>query len=164
MRAVLLFFVAGCASLGGAGGGGDGQVDRPMPELVIAPLRGSAAIHLAKLRGKVVLLDLWASWCEPCREEMPLLDDLAVRLRSHGVEIIAVSLDEDRSAAETFLKRRRSWNLTLGHDPSVGDRLSPAAMPTSYVIDRRGILRQVNSGFSRGDMPALEARLRALAR
>jgi thiol-disulfide isomerase/thioredoxin len=157
----------GCASLGGAGGGGGkGQaVGDPMPELHFARLDGRGDIRLAALKGKVVLLDIWASWCVPCKEEMPLLDEMAGRLRRRGVEIIAVSVDEDRANAEAFAGTRPRWTLTLAHDPKgrVPDLLQPAKMPTSYVIDGAGVVRGINSGFDRDDAPRIEARLRQLA-
>jgi thiol-disulfide isomerase/thioredoxin len=123
-------------------------------------------IRLSDYRGKVVLLDIWASWCAPCKEEMPQLDALASRLRGKGVEILAVSIDEDRPAAESFLKTRRKWALTLAHDPAgaVPERLQPPKMPTSYIIDSNGIVRHVNAGFQAGDADRLEAQLLELAR
>jgi len=165
MRLPLLSLVLalGCASLGAAGGSGP-VTDQPMPDLTLKPMHGRAPIRLASLKGKVVLLDLWASWCAPCREELPLLDDLAHRLRGQGVEIIAVSLDEDRAAADELVGLRPRWHLTMVHDPSVGERLNPPAMPSSYLIDARGRLQQVNAGYQPGDIPRIEARLRALAR
>ncbi len=155
--------VAGCASLGAPSGGGGGQrVGRPMPDLSIKTLSGRE-IRLASYRGKVVLLDIWASWCEPCRDELPQLDDIAVRLKARGVEVIAVSVDEDRAQAQAFLEARRKWHMILGHDPSIADQLQPATMPTSYVVDREGTLRYVNGGFRPGDGAKIEARLRDLA-
>ena len=136
-----------------------------MADLVVSEWRSGRDIRVRDLRGTVVLLDIWASWCAPCKEEMPLLDDMARRLRGEDVEIVAVSIDEDRGAAEEFLRTKKTWALTLAHDPQgrVPDRLKPAKMPTSYVIDARGVLRQVTAGFERGDIARLEARLRALA-
>jgi thiol-disulfide isomerase/thioredoxin len=167
MRSLLLGLLLslGCGSLGAAGGGsGSGPVaDQPMPDLTLKPMHGRAPIRLASLKGKVVLLDLWASWCPPCREELPLLDDLAHRLRGQGVEIIAVSLDEDRAAADELVRLRPRWHLTMVHDPSVGERLNPPTMPSSYLIDARGRLQQVNAGYQPGDIERIEARLRALA-
>jgi thiol-disulfide isomerase/thioredoxin len=111
----------------------------------------------------VVLLDVWASWCPPCREELPLLDDLSRRMRGQGVEIIAVSVDEDRAAANELISMRPRWHLTMVHDPSVAERLNPPTMPSSYLIDARGRLQQVNAGYEPGDIERIEARLRSLA-
>jgi len=157
-----LTLTLGCATLGTSGGGGP-ATDQPMPDLTFRTMHGKGPIRLASLKGKVVLLDLWASWCPPCREELPLLDDLAQRLRGEEIEIIAVSVDEDRAAADEFLRRRPRWHLTLAHDPTVAEALNPPTMPSSYVIDARGRLHEVNAGFESGDIHRIEARLRALA-
>lgn len=167
-RALGLLVIAGCAGMGAAGGGtssGALEIGQPMPDVVVHTLAGGRELRLGALRGRVVLLDVWASWCEPCREEMPLLDDIAARLKDDGVEVVAVSVDDDRAKAEEFARMRRRWRLTLAHDPAgaIADRLQPAAMPTAYVVDRDGRLREVATGFSKASAAQLEARLRALA-
>lgn len=151
-----------------AEGGSEAQSDmigQPMPELTVSEFRSEKELDLASLRGKVVLLDIWASWCAPCKEELPMLDDMSKRLASQGVRVLAVSIDEDREAAEAFLSTRKRWNLTLAHDPKghVPEKLQPPKMPTSYVIDSKGVLRHINAGFERADMKVLEAKLRELA-
>jgi thiol-disulfide isomerase/thioredoxin len=112
-----------------------------------------------------VLVDIWASWCAPCKEEMPLLDEMAGRLKDKGVQVIAVSIDEDRESAQEFLSSRPSWSLTVAHDPKgkLPEALHPGKMPSSYVLDADGIIRYVNEGFERGDLKTLEKRLVALA-
>jgi thiol-disulfide isomerase/thioredoxin len=163
---------SGCATAGRGAGGADETagaatqgIGQPMPDIVVSDMRNGREIRLSDLRGKVVLLDIWASWCAPCKEEMPVLDEIARRLRPSGVEVLAVSIDEDKESAERFLRDRKSWALTLAHDPQgrVPERLQPPKMPTSYVIDARGVLRYVNSGYERGDGSRLEAKLRSLA-
>jgi thiol-disulfide isomerase/thioredoxin len=165
MRLAVLTLTAalGCATLGGGGSGRTPETDQPMPELTLRRMHGRGEIHLASLKGKVVLLDLWASWCAPCREELPLLDDLAQRLRGQDIEIIAVSVDEDPAAADELVRLRSRWHLTLAHDPRAADVLNPPAMPSSYVIDARGRLHEINAGFERGDIQRIERRLRELA-
>jgi thiol-disulfide isomerase/thioredoxin len=165
--AALALVASGCATTGGEGGstGKPQEVGDPVPDLVVSHLDGSGKLRLADLRGKVVLLDIWASWCAPCKEEMPLLDELAGRLRKRGVEVVAVSIDEERADAQAFASTRPRWALTLAHDPRgrVPDLLKPTKMPTSYIIDARGVVRAVNAGFERADLPRIEAQLRELA-
>ncbi|HEX2659444.1 MAG TPA: TlpA disulfide reductase family protein [Polyangia bacterium] len=155
------------ASAGGKAGGkkSGGRVGAPMPSVIVRELNGKRKIDLGALQGKAVLVDIWASWCAPCMEEMPLLDDMATRLKKKGIEIIAVSVDEDKESATTFLGSRPSWSLTVAHDPEgkVPEILRPAKMPTSYVLDGEGIIRFVNEGFERGDLAKLESRLKTLA-
>ena len=166
--ALIPVLVGSCATLGAVGGGGGGAVKgvgEPMPDLAVEGFWNRKEMRLSELRGKVVLLDIWASWCVPCKDEMPTLDEIARKLQNRGVEVVAVSIDEDRAAAEQFLKKRKRWSLTVAHDPvgAVPDRLQPEKMPTSYVIDRAGILRHINAGFEPADAARIEAQLAALA-
>jgi thiol-disulfide isomerase/thioredoxin len=140
-------------------------IGQPAPDLLLTALNGGKNIRLSELKGKVVLLDVWASWCAPCKEELPMLDDMAARLRKKGVEIVAVSVDENRQDAEAFVQERPSWSIQLAHDPEgkVPGALQPPKMPSSYVIDRAGVIRDANFGFSRDDAEKIEARLVELA-
>jgi thiol-disulfide isomerase/thioredoxin len=142
-----------------------GKVGAPMPSVLVKHFEGGGKIDLGSLKGKVVLVDIWASWCAPCMEEMPLLDDMAGRLKKKGVQIIAVSVDEDKESAQAFLSSRPSWSLTVAHDPKgkLPEVLQPSKMPSSYVVDAEGIIRYVNEGFERGDLKVIEKRLVALA-
>lgn len=160
LTALALWLCAGCAT---APRGPVPIAPRPMP-LVMDALPGSGRVDLSALKGKVVLLDLWASWCPPCKEELPVLDQMARRLAAEGVVIVAVSVDEDRAAARAFAERRGDWALTLAHAPQVAEELQPPKMPSSYLIDRTGTLRYMNAGYEPGDAALLEARLRELAR
>jgi thiol-disulfide isomerase/thioredoxin len=169
-----LLAALGCASTSGKGGSpkgleeeaeGNGTGDAA-PNLTLSGFWDKKALKLSGLRGKVVLLDIWASWCAPCKDELPALDQLAKRFKSEGVdaEIVAVSIDEDRAAAEAFVRTKKNWSLTLAHDPegAVPAQLQPPKMPTSYLIDRKGVLVQVNAGYEPGDVEKLEAKIRDL--
>jgi thiol-disulfide isomerase/thioredoxin len=159
----------GCGSSGtgtnAANPRSESVVGQAVPDLALRPIGGGEAFRLSELHGKIVLLDVWASWCAPCKEELPMLDDMAEPLRARGVEIVAVSIDESKADAELFLRSRPHWTIRLAHDPDgkVPDRLKPAKMPSSYVVDRQGVIRQVNAGFERADVPRIENRLLELA-
>lgn len=140
-------------------------VGQPAPDTEFVSLQGAGKLSLSSLRGKVVLLDFWASWCAPCKEELPLLDDMAVRLKNKDIEIVGLSIDDNQTDAEQFLASKSAWSLTLGHDPeqNTAGQFKPPKMPTSYVIDREGVVRQMNAGFERADMQKIEAQLLDLA-
>ena len=133
------------------------------PDFAAKTLSG-ADLRLSSLRGKVVLLDFWASWCEPCKKELPLLARMAPRLKQKGIEIVAVNIDEDRQKALDFL-RTHSLQLTVVADPSkaIVGRWEPPKMPSSFAIDKNGVVRAINSGFEPGDEAKIEAQLTALA-
>ena len=165
------FALAACATESGSGRGGGGagseagnQVGAPVPALRVESLSGKK-IEVASYRGRVLLLDVWASWCGPCKQELPMLDAMARRLKSQGVEVLAVSVDQERANVDKFLKGHGKWALTIAHDPAgaIAERLQPDKMPTSYVIDRSGIVRYVNAGFVPDDAAMIEKRLLEVA-
>jgi len=170
--AVLKALVVGLAGCGASSAGtrpDDGHqgavIGQPLPDMQLTALNGGKNLRMSELRGKVVLLDVWASWCAPCKEELPMLDDMAAKLRKKGIEIVAVSVDDDRQDAEAFLQSRPSWSIRLVHDPEgkVPGSLQPPKMPSSYLIDRAGVIRGANFGFSRDDAEKIEARLVEIA-
>ena len=162
---------AACATESGAGRGGGGagseagnQVGAPVPALHVESLSGKK-IEVASYRGRVLLLDVWASWCGPCKQELPMLDEMARRLKHQGIDVLAVSVDQERANVDKFLKGHGKWALTIAHDPAgaIAERLQPDKMPTSYVIDRSGIVRYVNAGFVPDDAATIEKRLLEVA-
>jgi cytochrome c biogenesis protein CcmG, thiol:disulfide interchange protein DsbE len=165
LGALALGVVAACATTGGAGGESSGnQVGAPVPTIKVESLSGKR-IDVASYRGRVLLLDVWASWCGPCKQELPMLDAMARRLKGQGIDVLAVSVDQERANVDKFLKGHGHWSLTIAHDPAgaIAERLQPDKMPTSYVIDRSGIVRYVNAGFVPDDAAVIERRLLEVA-
>jgi cytochrome c biogenesis protein CcmG, thiol:disulfide interchange protein DsbE len=134
----------------------------PLPALRLMDWRGQP-LALADLRGRVLCVELWATWCEPCREALPALDALA--RRHPGVAVVAVNVDADRTRAERFLAERLpAPALTLAADPdgALAARLGAPGMPTLWVVDRAGTVRLVASGWTperRAQVDALVERL-----
>jgi thiol-disulfide isomerase/thioredoxin len=161
---VALASLTACVTTEGAGGGGaasaSDRIGAPVPEIKVELLTGKK-IDVASYRGRVLLLDVWASWCGPCKQELPMLDAMAKRLKAQGIDVLAVSVDNERANVDKFLKGHGHWALTIAHDPAgaIAERLQPDKMPTSYVIDRSGIVRYVNAGFVPDDAAAIEKRL-----
>jgi cytochrome c biogenesis protein CcmG/thiol:disulfide interchange protein DsbE len=100
-------------------------------------------VTLSQLRGQVVVLNFWATWCPPCIEEMPSLVQMQERMKSKGVTVLAVSIDVDENAYREFLKQH-GVNLLTVRDP---DEKTPTLYgthmwPETYIIDRNGIVRR----------------------
>jgi len=138
------------------------KAGQPAADFAATTLAG-APLKLSSLRGKVVLVDFWASWCEPCKKDLPLLDKLAPRLRARGIEIVAVNIDDDTKKASDFIT---SHALHLTVVPDAGKKIvgsyEPPKMPSSFVVDKGGVVRAVHGGFEPGDEAKLEAELNAL--
>ncbi len=125
---------------------------------------GGSTIKLSSLHGKVVLLDFWASWCEPCKKELPLLAKMASQLKPKGVEVITINIDEQAANAASFVKDHGlKLTVVLDSGQSIVKRYEPPKMPSSYAIDRAGVVRAVNEGFNDGDEAKIAQQLAAIA-
>jgi cytochrome c biogenesis protein CcmG/thiol:disulfide interchange protein DsbE len=133
------------------------DVGEPPPEINLPDLNNGKKISLAALRGKVVLVDFWASWCAPCKEEMPVLESLHKRFKDSGLVIIGVSVDNEAANAKKFLSSVKV-SFPIVHDAghAVADKFKPPRMPTSYVIDKAGKIRFIHAGFRKEDAKKLE--------
>ena len=129
------------------------------------PDRAGREVALADLRGKVVCLDFWATWCGSCKRALPALDALARRPEHAGVRFVAVSVDRDRELAEKWLAQHLpDTALTLLHDPEAATlaRFGAGGMPALFLIDAEGIVRHVESGYTADALPRIERALAAL--
>lgn len=118
------------------------------PDFTLDSLAGDQ-VTLSALRGKVVLVNLWASWCGPCRAEMPAIDRVYQANRSRGFEVLAVDAtnQDSESDARAFVERLDlTFPILLDRTGAVGQRYLLRALPTSFFIDRRGVIRSVMMG------------------
>jgi peroxiredoxin len=140
-----LIFAAALLTAGAAFAGV--QKGQRAPEFSLPSLKGTT-VTLGSMKGKVVLVDFWAQWCEPCKKELPQLDRLAKEYAAKGVVIVAVNIDKQRDNAERMVKQL-GVSLPVLLDPagSVAGSYDLPKMPTSFVIDKKGIVRFVNEGF-----------------
>lgn len=127
-------------------------IGQPAPAFSL-PLRGGdASLALEQLHGQVVMVNFWASWCGPCREEFPLLDQMYKKYKGLGFTMLGVNVEPESKDAEGFLAK------TPVTFPIVFDRSSTASklyhvegMPSTALIDRNGVLRWVHRGYKGGD-------------
>lgn len=135
---------------------------QPAPALDSPALRGGT-VSLARLRGRVVVVDFWASWCAPCRRSFPALDDLARRHGPRGLSVVGVSVDDEAANAHRFVRELRP-SFPVVHDAThqIAERWGPPSMPTTYVVGRDGVVSAVLTG---DEVQQLDARvLEALGR
>jgi thiol-disulfide isomerase/thioredoxin len=115
---------------------------RPVPAFALADLDGKDW-NLAALKGRPVLLNFWASWCEPCRVEMPSLEQLAKRHEKAGLTVLSVNYQEGPPVIRHFLELLPlSLPILLDRDGEVASAWTPRVFPTTVLIDRRGVPRQ----------------------
>lgn len=118
---------------------------------------------LDALRGRVVLLDFWASWCAPCRRSFPWMSEMQTRHAARGFVVLAVNLDQDRALAADFL-RNLPVTIRIEYDSAgaIARQFAVQAMPTSFLIDRRGRVRARHAGFRDAQRAGREAEIQQL--
>jgi thiol-disulfide isomerase/thioredoxin len=159
MRLLIASLLAACAFAAPARAAQPGEAAPPFA----LPTASGDTVALAGLRGRVVYVDFWASWCGPCRRSFPWMNAMHERYGSEGLTIVGVNVDKRRADAERFL-RDTPARFTIVYD---AQGTAPAAydvkgMPSSYLIDRHGGVVVVEEGFRDDRREALEARIRAL--
>lgn len=117
------------------------SLGQPAPALVVQQLDGQT-FDLARERGKVVIVNFWATWCSPCRAEMPLLDSFYQRYRARGLVLIGVSVDDAQDRAEVVrVMQRRSYPAALAASAKTNGFGPPLAVPMTWIVDRTGTVR-----------------------
>ena len=159
MRKVLVALLAAVLAAAPAFAARTGE---PAPPFVLSTAAGDT-VDLARLRGRVVYVDFWASWCTPCKRSFPWMNELEARHRDRGLAIVAINVDKRREDALRFL-RDVPARFTVVFD---AEGRTPAAfdvkgMPSSYLIDREGRIAAVEEGFHDERAAAIEERIRAL--
>ena len=138
------------------------SVGEPPPPIDM-PDRDGKKVDLEALRGNVVVVDFWASWCGPCKEELPVLESLHQKYASQGLVIVGINIDTSTKKMDNFLKSS-PVSFRIVHDPKIElpQRYEPSTMPSSYFIGRDGKLRYIHEGFRKKDADAIEAKITAL--
>ena len=132
------------------------------PEIGLKDLNGKP-VSLSALRGKVVLVDFWASWCAPCKKELPELNKLHAKYAKQGLVVVGVNIDDNLKAAKRFM-RKVPLDFPVVHDAkkAVAKRYEPPTMPSSYLVDKKGVIRHVQVGFKAKDAAVLEREIKKL--
>ena len=134
------------------------------PDFALRSLAGQN-MRLSEFRGQIVMLSFWATWCGDCRAQLEQLGEMRARYQEAGVELLAVSLDQNRKQAEDAVARSKASYAVL-HDQAgdVGKLYDVSRMPVMVLIDRGGVVREVFEGFRRGDEEHYLERVQALLR
>src|SRR5215472_1485470 len=128
-----------------------GSASGPAPSFTLAA-RSGQDVSLAQYKGQVVMINFWASWCGPCRQEMPLLESIYKKYNRMGFTLLGVNVEPDSKAANDWLKETPvSFPILYDRDSKVSKLYDVAGMPSTVIIDRSGKLRVLHRGYKPGD-------------
>lgn len=125
-------------------------------------------MRLRQHKGKIVVVTFGASWCPPCRKELPALEKVARRIRTagHDVRFVAINFDSSKKTGMKFMAAFKLECIRAGFDPQGGTKgiYDPKPMPSTYIIDPRGVVRHIHKGYRSGDEKDLDAEIMKLVR
>lgn len=155
---LLLFVVLTLPSLSDFAAGTRGDRSSA-PDFTLPTASGTVSLH--DLRGKVVLVDFWASWCVPCRQSFPWMSTMLDRYSEQGLVIVAINLDKKREAADAFLGAFPG-PFVVAFDPAgkTAEAFHVEAMPSSFLVSRAGRIVEMHAGFQQATANAVEDRIK----
>ena len=141
-----------------------GMEGQPAPDFALKSSTGEN-LRLSEYRGDVVMINFWATWCGPCRQEMPLLDELYARYQRVGFNLLGVNIDDDsRRAMQMIDELGVSFPILFDARKEVSELYAVEAMPVTVLVDREGTVRYVHHGYKPGYENAYLDQIRSLLR
>jgi thiol-disulfide isomerase/thioredoxin len=136
------------------------EVGQPAPQFALPGASGQ--VSLSALKGKVVYVDFWASWCGPCKQSFPWMNDMQAKYGAQGLTIVGINVDKKRADADAFLANTPA-KFTVAYDEqgTTPTAYKVKGMPSSYLVGRDGKVIATHTGFRPEEAAALEAKLRA---
>jgi peroxiredoxin len=162
--------VAGCgggegapAASGGSGGGVHPLVGSPAPDFSAASVNGKGRASVKESAGKVLIVDFWATWCEPCKKSFPKLQGLYAKLKTSGMDLIAVSEDDENSGLQDFGNTfGATFPLVWDDGKAIAGKWQPKSMPSTFIVDKKGVVRFVHLGYHEGEELEIEKEVKSL--
>ena len=140
------------------------KLSGPAPDFTLKSKQGEN-IKLSDLRGQVVMINFWASWCGPCRQEMPFLEQIYKRYKPMGFTLLGVNVEEDSLAANDMLDEVKvTFPILYDTKSAVSEKYNVDAMPSTVLVDRDGNLRHLHRGYVPGTEVEYQKQVRALVR
>jgi peroxiredoxin len=124
----------------------------PAPDFTL-PSNSGKTVNLSQFKGQVVMINFWASWCGPCRQEMPLLEDIYKKYKPMGFTMLGVNVEPDSAGAEAWLGKQKpvSFPIAFDTESKVSKMYKVAGMPSTVFVDRKGNIRGMHKGYKPGD-------------
>jgi peroxiredoxin len=126
------------------------KIGETAPDFTLKSMSGQN-FNLTEQRGNIILINFWASWCGPCRQEMPVLQELQDKYQDLGVQVWGINVEQENQAGRDFLANLDlSFSIFFDETNKLSEAYNVEAMPTTVIVDRDGIVRYVYRGFKKG--------------
>ena len=163
----LVFGVAACAGSSpdalGAQDASHPLIGTPSPSFQLDSVNGMGKVSMAAFSGKVVIVDFWATWCEPCKKSFPKLQDLHARYKASGVSVVGLSEDDDKGGIKEFANSLGAdFPLVWDSDKAIAGKWQPGSMPATFIVDRKGLVRFMHRGYHDGEELEIEKEVKSL--
>jgi cytochrome c biogenesis protein CcmG, thiol:disulfide interchange protein DsbE len=164
--AALAVALSGCASspetAKDATEGAHPLIGAPAPAFQTSSVNGKGKVSMSALNGKVVIVDFWATWCEPCKKSFPKLQELNTKYQG-GLQIVGISEDDEKTGIPEFgSSYSASFPLVWDENKTFASKWSPGSMPSTFIVDRTGVVRFVHRGYHDGEELEIEKELKSL--
>ena len=124
-------------------------------------LNGTGKVGLQS--NKVMIVDFWATWCEPCKKSFPKLQELYLKYKASGLEIAAISEDDEKGGIVDFANTYGAkFPVGWDGDKSIAKKYQPKSMPSTFIVDRKGVIRFVHTGYHDGEEVEIEKEIKSL--
>lgn len=146
--------------------GEGGLVGNEAPELQVSALSGDGPTSLSAARGQVVIVDFWATFCDPCRKSFPKYQELVDKYAG-DLTVIAVSVDDPEDVTEDEVKKFAedlgvSFPIVWDKEKKTAEAYAPPKMPTSYIVDKDGVVKHIHAGFEGGEAEVIDQEVAAI--
>ncbi len=162
LASTLLTACASGSSAKGTTGAAHPLARKVAPDVALK-LSGGGEFHPKDALGKVLVLDFWATWCQPCKASFPKVDAVYKKLAAKGLEVVAVNEDEDPKGVDAFVKETAvTFKIAFDDKQLAAEAFGVETMPSSFVLDRKGVIRYVHAGYHPDDSATIEAEITEL--
>jgi peroxiredoxin len=159
----------GSSASGGepATGGGEGAthalLNSPAPDFSASSVNGKGSVRVGASKGKVLIVDFWATWCEPCKKSFPKLQELYTKYKVSGMDLIAVSEDDENQGITDFGSTYGAkFPLVWDDGKNIASKWKPPSMPSTFIVDKKGVVRFVHFGYHDGEEAQIEKEVKSL--
>ena len=158
----LILALSGCGYLDALSGSPEELVGQEAPELTLTSLDGRE-VYLSDFRGEIVLVNMWATWCDPCRRELPFVQELHERRSDEGLTVLAINVGQTEDQIEAFVADEGyTFTVLVDLQSRSMSAFNASGIPTVALIDREGVVRYARVGYGPGSDQELEEQVKAL--